>query len=64
MQCTKFWLPLFMLFALPQMAMAQPVSQAPVWIFGLGLILLFGLSAYVVVKIREDLKHQIQKPAK
>lgn len=64
MQCMQITLMLMLLSGLPSVASAQTLSQAPFWILSSGVVLLLTLSAYVIVKIRQNLKQDFKKPAK
>ena len=64
MQYIQTSLMLMLLCGLPNIAFAETFTQAPFWILGSGVVLLLALSAYVTVKIIQNLKQDLKKPAK
>lgn len=61
MQYTQLWLVLLMLLGVPSVALAEDFSPMPVLILSSGLVLLLALSIYVVLKIRHNLKNNIDR---
>jgi hypothetical protein len=63
MQYTQCFMMLFLLFGVPSMSLAQTLSPTPLWVFSSGIVVLLSLSIYVGLKIWQNLKNDLDKPA-
>lgn len=64
MQYKQNLLVLLMLLGSPQLALADEVGSTPVLVLSFGVVLLLLLALYIVVKIRQNLRNYLDKPAK